>query len=146
MRQPDDAQEVVRCTPTHDTFAHPCSGQWLLQDGRVTFSQMVCLAVLVFVGTQGLKFVASWYDHLRLKVAMQEVVHEAPWSTDTAMISAVLTKAQQLKVPLDPRHLHVERSSQSDTRLWASYAVTLTFPLGFSHTQHFGPEVRSGRR
>jgi hypothetical protein len=76
---------------------------------------------------------------------MQESVTQAQVSTDATVIGAVLAKATQLKVPLAPSDIHLERSRQGDVRLWAAYEVTLTLPLGFSHTQSFRPEVRSGR-
>jgi len=97
-------------------------------------------------GFQGLKFVASWYDNLRLTGAMQEVVNQVQVLTDGDMISAVLTKAQELKVPLDPRHLHVERSTYGGARLWATYDVMVALPLGFSQTYTFHPEVQSTHR
>jgi hypothetical protein len=112
----------------------------------MSFAKLFALAVLLMGGVLGVKFIASWYDDLQLKGAMQEFVKEAPLSTDAAVISAVLAKAQQLKVPLDPRDIHLERSPQGSMRLWAEYDVTVTFPLGFSHTQGFRPEVWSSRR
>jgi hypothetical protein len=108
-------------------------------------SRVLTLAVLVAAGIQGLKFIAPWYDYLRLKGAMQESVGQAQFATDAAVISVVQAKAEQLNVPLAPRDIHVERSPQRSIRLWAEYDVTLNFPLGFSHTQRFRPEVNSGR-
>lgn len=131
---------------TQDLVAHTRNRWWLLQEGRVTFSQILCITILFLVGMQSLKFISTWYDNWRLEEAMQDAVNDASISMDTAVMSNVLTRAKQLKVPLDPRNLHIERSSQGGTRLWAAYEVTLTFPLGFSHTSHFRPEVRSGRR
>jgi hypothetical protein len=111
----------------------------------MSFAKLFTVAVLLMAAILGLKFVASWYDYLQLKGAMQESVTQAQGSTDAAVISAVQAKAQQLKVPLVPRDIHVERAPQGGVRLWAEYDVTLSFPLGFSHTQSFRPEVRSGR-
>jgi hypothetical protein len=141
-----DAKEGGTRTSIHDPVAHPHHRSWPLQEGRVTFAQLICLAILFLVGMQSVKFIASWYDNWRLQEAMQDAVHDASISMDTAVMSTVLTRAKQLKIPLDPRNLHLERNSQGGTRLWAAYEVTLIFPLGFSHTSHFRPEVRSGRR
>ena len=58
----------------------------------------------------------------------------------------MVAKAQKLKVPLDPRNLHVERSAHRGMRLWAFYDVTFAFPLGLSQTYTFHPEVQSRRR
>jgi hypothetical protein len=141
-----DAKEGGMRQSTHDPVAHPHHRWWPLQEGRVTFSQMICLAILFLVGMQSVKFIASWYDNWRLQEAMQDAVHDASISMDTTVMSTVLTRAKELKIPLDPRNLHLERNSQGRTRLWATYEVTLTFPLGFSRTSRFRPEVRSGRR
>jgi hypothetical protein len=141
-----DEKVVVMCQSTQAPFAHPCNGRWLLQEGRATFSQLICLAVFCLAGLQGLKFMASWYDNWQLEEAMQAVVNDTSFSTDAGMINAVLAKAQKLKVPLAPRNLHIERSSHGGTRLWAAYEVIVTFPLGFSQTYNFHPEVRSSRR
>ena len=111
----------------------------------MSIPQVLTLAVLVVVGIQGLKFTTPWNDYLRLKGAMQESVSQAQLSTDAAVISAVQAKAEQLEVPLVRRDIHVERKPQAAVRLWAEYDVTLNFPLGFSHTQRFRPEVWSGR-
>jgi hypothetical protein len=107
--------------------------------------KVLTLAVLVVVGIQGLKFIAPWYNYLRLKGAMQESVSQAQLSTDAAMISAVQAKAEQLEVPLILSDIHVERKTPAGVQLWAEYDVTLNFPLGFSHTQRFRPEAWSGR-
>jgi hypothetical protein len=111
----------------------------------MSIPRMLTLAVLVVVGIQGLKFIPPWYNYLRLKGAMQESVSQAQLSTDAAVISAVQAKAEQLEVPLVRRDIHVERKPQAAVRLWAEYDVSLNFPLGFSHTQRFRPEVWSGR-
>ncbi len=76
---------------------------------------------------------------------MQESVNQAPLARDGDMISAVLAKAKELGVPLAARDIHVERSRQGGMRLWAEYDVTLSLPLGLSHTLSFHPEVQSGR-
>jgi hypothetical protein len=144
--QPHDEQVIVMCNPTHDILTHPRNRRWVLQEGRVTVSQLICLVLLCVAGLQGLKFVASWNNILRLKGAMQEAVNQVQVLTDDDMISAVLAKAQELKVPLDPRHLHVERSTYGGTRLWATYDVTVALPLGFSQTYTFHPEVQSAHR
>jgi hypothetical protein len=75
---------------------------------------------------------------------MDESVSQAPFSTDAAVIRAVQPKAEQLNIPLAPRDIHLERGSPGGVRLWAEYDVAVTFPLGFSHTQRFRPEVGSG--
>jgi hypothetical protein len=111
----------------------------------MSFSKLVTIAVLLMAAIVGLKVAASWYDYLQLKAAMWESIEEAALSTDATMISAVLAKARQLKGPLDARDIHLERNAQGGVRLWAEYDVTMTLPLGFSHTQSFRPEVRSGR-
>jgi hypothetical protein len=112
----------------------------------VTFSQLICLGVLCLVGLQGMKFSVCWYDNWQLEEGMQDVINDASFSTDAAVIHAVLAKAQTLKVPLDPRNLHVERIAHRGMRVWASYDVTLAFPLGLSQTYTFHPEARSNRR
>jgi hypothetical protein len=111
----------------------------------MSLARYFTIVVLLMAGFLGVKFVASWFDNWRLTEAMQEAVNQAPLSTDAEVISAVLAKAKELHVPLDPREIHLERRMQGGTRLWVAYDVTLTFPLGFSHTQHFRPQVRSGR-
>jgi hypothetical protein len=146
MGRPHEEKEVVMRKPTQGPFAHSRNRWWLFQEGRVTFSQIICITILFLVGMQSLKCIAAWYNNWRLEEAMQDAVNDASFSTDPALIASVLAKAQQLQVPLDPQNLYVERSSQGGIRLWATYQVTLTFPLGFSHTQRFRPEVRSGRR
>jgi hypothetical protein len=93
-----------------------------------------------------MKLSVYWYDNWRLEEAMQEMVNDAPFSTDAEVINAVLAKAQKLNVPLDPRQLHIERSSHRGTRLWATYDVRFTFPLGFSQTYTFHLEAQSTRR
>jgi hypothetical protein len=145
MGHPHDEKVVVMRTSTHALFAHPCNGRWLIQEGWVTFSQLICLAVLGLVGLQGMKFSVFWYDNWQLEEAMQEVVNDASFSTNAAVINAVLAKAQKLKVPLDPRNLHVEWSTHQGTRLWATYDVHVDFSLGFSQTYNFHPEVQSRR-
>jgi hypothetical protein len=117
----------------------------IMQDGRVTFSQVFTVAVIFLLGIQGLRFIAPWYDYLRLKGSMQESVNQAPILTDGDMISAIIGKAKELKVPLASRNIHVDRRGQGGVRLWAEYDVTLTFPLGLTYTQNFRPEVRSVR-
>jgi hypothetical protein len=92
-----------------------------------------------------MKFSVFWYDNWQLEEAMQAVVNDASFSTDASVIHAVVAKARKLKVPLDPRNLHVERSTHQGTRLRASYDVTFTFPLGLSQTYTFHPEVQSRR-
>lgn len=146
MGQPDAEAVVVRHTPTHDILAHPRDRRWLLQEGGITVTQVFTLAVLCLLGLQGLKFIASRYDHLQIAKTMQHAVNEAPFSTDAAVVRTVLAKAKALQIPLDPRAIHLERSAHGGARLWAEYDVTVTFPLGFSHTQRFRPEVRAGRR
>jgi hypothetical protein len=111
----------------------------------MSVGKLVTITVFVIVSMMGLRFVSSWYDHLRLQETMREAVAQAPVLPDDAVITSVLVKAKELQVPLDPRQIHLERSGYSGTRLWAEYEVTLTFPLGFSHTQRFRPDVRSGR-
>jgi hypothetical protein len=111
----------------------------------MSIGKIVTITVLLMIAMVGLKFVSSWYDHLRLQETMREAVAQAQVLTDEAVISSVLVKAKDLQVPLDQRHIHLERGWYGGTRLWAEYHVTLTFPLGFSHTQRFRPDVRSGR-
>jgi hypothetical protein len=111
----------------------------------MSFSRIVTATVFIMASVVGLKFVSPWYDHWRLQETMREAVVQAQVLTDDAVITSVLAKAQELKVPLDQQQLHLERSGPGGTRLWAEYQVTLTFPLGFSHTQRFRPDVRSGR-
>ena len=111
----------------------------------MSVGKLVTITVVLIVAFVGLQFVSAWYDHLRLQETMREAVAQAPVLPDDAVIHSVLVKAQALKVPLDQKQLHLERSGHTGTRLWAEYDVTLTFPLGFSHTQRFRPDVRSGR-
>ena len=111
----------------------------------MSLCKLVTITVLVMASIMGLRFVASWYDHLRLQETMREVVSQAQVLPDDAVIHSVLVKAKELKVPLDAQQIHLERSRHGGTRLWAVYEVTLTFPLGFSHTQRFRPDVRAGR-
>jgi hypothetical protein len=111
----------------------------------MSFTKVFTIVVVLMAGFLGLKVVAPWSDNWRLKAAMQESVNQASLSTDAEVISSVLAKAKELQVPLDPREIHLERRGPGGTRLWAAYDVTLTFPLGFSHTQRFRPAVRAGR-
>jgi hypothetical protein len=111
----------------------------------MSFSRIVTATVVVMASVAGLRFVSPWYDHLRLKATMQEAVAQAQVLPDDEIISSVLVKAKDLKVPLGPRQIHLERRWVGGTRLWAEYDVTLSFPLGFSHTQRFRPDVSSGR-
>jgi hypothetical protein len=111
----------------------------------MSFSRIVTATVFIMASVVGLRFVSPWYDHLRLQATMRETVAQAQVLTDDAIISSVLVKAKDLKVPLDPRQIHLQRSGAGGTRLWAEYDVTLSFPLGFSHTQRFRPDVSSGR-
>jgi hypothetical protein len=140
----DEKAAAMGDTPG-DTRAHHNQRSEAPQEGRATFSQVFTVAVIFLLGIQGLKFITPWYDYLRLQGAMQESVNQAPLLTDGDMISAVMTKAKELKLPLTPRDIHVDRRGQGGIRLWADYNVTLTFPLGFSYTQSFRPEVRSVR-
>jgi hypothetical protein len=111
----------------------------------MSFSRIVTITVAVMASIVGLRFVSSWYDHLRLQATMREAVAQAQVLTDDAVITSVLAKAKELQVPLDQRGIHLERNGPGGTRLWAEYQVTLSFPLGFSHTQRFRPDVRAGR-
>jgi hypothetical protein len=111
----------------------------------MSFGKIVTITVSVMASIVGLMFISSWYDNLRLQETMREAVTQAQVLTDDAVITSVLAKAKELKVPLDQRHIHLDRSGHGGTRLWAEYHVTLTFPLGFSHTQRFRPDVRSDR-
>jgi hypothetical protein len=65
-----------------------------LHDGGATFSQVFTVAVFFLLGIQGLKFIAPWYDYLRLKGTMQESVNQAQLSPDGDAINAVLAKAE----------------------------------------------------
>src|SRR5215813_603284 len=143
MQRLQHVKVVVASDAAPAPLAHHGHHSWTLQDGRVTFSQVFTVAVIVLLGMLGLKFIAPWYDYLRLKGAMQESVNQAQLSTDEELMSAVQNKAKELKVTLASRNIHVERSGQSGVRLWAEYDVQLTFPLGFSHTQIFRPDVGS---
>jgi hypothetical protein len=67
----------------------------------MSFSRIVTATVFITASVVGLRFVSPWYDHLRLKATMQEAVAQAQVLTDEAMISSVLVRAQELKVPLD---------------------------------------------
>lgn len=109
----------------------------------MSFSKLVTVGVLLIAAVVSLQIAAPWYDYLRLKGAMRESVRQAQMSTDATVISAVLAKARELKVPLDARDIHLERSRHGEVRLWAAYDVTLHWQLGFSHTQRFRPEVRA---
>jgi hypothetical protein len=111
----------------------------------MSVSKLVTAAVLLMAAIVGLKIAASWFDYLQLKGTMRESAKEAAFSTEATVISAVLAKAKALHLPLDTRDIHLERNAQGGVRLWAEYDVTMTFPLGFSHTQRFRPEVKSGR-
>jgi hypothetical protein len=137
--------EVAAGETTKDSVAYHFNRSRIPQDGRASFSQVFTVVILCVVGIQGLKFIAPWYDYLRLKGSMQESVNQAPLLTDGDMIGAVIAKAQELKLPLVSRNINVDRRGQGGVRLWAVYDVTLTFPLGFSYTQTFRPEVRSVR-
>jgi hypothetical protein len=128
-----------------DTLARHRNRSMTLQEGGVTFSQIFTVAVLFLIGFLGIKFLAPWSDYLSLKAAMQASVNQAQVSTDAALVSAVLDKATRLKIPLDPEDVHLTRNGPGSVGLWAQYDVTLSFPLGFSHTQTFRPEVRSVR-
>ena len=145
MEHPEKDNKGALGTSAHHPLLQYRSHRSRLPEGGITVTQVIMLAILFYLGLQGLKFVAPWYDNLRLAEAMQEALREASISTDAAVIGAVQDKAKQLKVPLDPRDIHLERSWHGSVRLWAAYEVTLTFPLGFSHTQRFRPEVRSMR-
>lgn len=111
----------------------------------MSIARVVSLAMLVVVGFLGLKLLPPWADDLRLRWAMRDAVREAPFATDAALIGAVHAAARALEVPLVPSDIQVERRPGGGVRLWAAYEVTVTLPLGFSHTQHFRPQVRSDR-
>src|SRR5262245_24239294 len=110
MEHPHDNTVLVICTSTQPCSAHSRNGWWSLQEGRVTFSQLICLAIIGFVGLQCMKLSVCWYDNWQLEETMQVVVNDASFSTDAAVINTVLAKARKLKVPLDPRDLHIERN------------------------------------
>jgi hypothetical protein len=138
-------QEEVARESTQATLTHRRPRSQAFEAGGATFSQVFTVTVLFVVGILGIKFIAPWSDYVSLKAAMKESVNQAQVSTDAAVISAVLAKATQLQISLVPGDVHLTRNGPGDVRLWAEYDVTLTFPLGFSHTQTFRPEVRSVR-
>jgi hypothetical protein len=146
MERLHQEKAAVRADTTQGTLPSRSNRLRTLQESGATFSQVFTVTVLFFVGILEIKFIAPWSDYLRLKAAMKASVHQAQISTDAALMNAVLDKATQLKIPLVPGDVHLTRNGQGDVRLWAEYAVTLAFPLGFSHTQTFRPQVRSMRR
>ncbi len=52
----------------------------------------------------------------------------------------ILKKAQELQIPIDPKHLKVVRS-ESRIKIDADYTVPLEFPFGWTYQWHFHHEV-----
>ena len=138
-------QKGVAREVTQETLTHRRPRSRAFEAGGATFSQVFTVTVLFVVGILGIKFIAPWSDYVSLKAAMKESVNQAQVSTDAAVMSAVLAKATQLQIPLAPGDVHLTQTGPGAVRLRAAYDVTLTFPLGFSHTQTFRPNVRSAR-
>ena len=114
-------------------------------DGRITFSQLFTLAVIIFVIVNGIKFIRPWRDYYQLKEAMQASVNQVQHLNDQDMIKIVMDKAKVLGIRLAPEDIQFARIGERGARMHAEYEVTLTFPWGFYRKLIFRPEVFASR-
>jgi hypothetical protein len=77
-----------------------------------------------------------------LESFMEEQAKFAEKTPPEAIKKAILRKAEELELPLDPKNLTVERSSRKDhISMSAEYTVPVEFP-GYTYEWHFHPVIK----
>lgn len=96
----------------------------------------VVLAICILIG---IKTVPVKYDSAQLFDFMDEQAKFAQQTSPDYMKKAIMRKARELEVPLDPKRLTVEKRG-GRIRIQASYEVPIEFP-GYTYIWHFEEEI-----
>ena len=95
--------------------------------------------VLALVGVFAAVLLPSYYRNLQLQHSVAEIAQNVKnrSMTDSALCDLVVTKAQQLDLPVKADNVHIHRS-QHALRIDVGYYVRVAFP-GYTVDLHFHP-------
>jgi hypothetical protein len=109
------------------------------QRGEGRIGCLFWLIVLAVVALVGVKMVPVKYKSSQLYDFMYEQAKYAQQTSPDEMKKALLRKARDLQLPVDPKRLTVSKRGER-IRIECSYEVPIEFP-GYTYVWHFEEEI-----